>query len=72
MIEKAVEAWRSTPSGMGHDVFFRLGAALQRAGLDEAEIKAKLYEEAAYAHSPKERRGEIKGILRSLKKRGRL
>jgi hypothetical protein len=57
---------------MGHDAFFRLGAALHRAGLDEGEIRAKLYEEAAFGSSPRDRKGEIKGILRSLRKRGSL
>ena len=71
MVEQAVQAWRLTPRGMGHDAFFRLGAALQRAGLNEIEIRAKLYEEAAFGSSPSDRKGEIKGILRSLRKRGR-
>jgi len=70
MIEKAIQEWRSTPPKMGHDAFFRLGAALQRAGLDEIEIKARLQEEASNAHSPRERRGEIRGILKSLRRRG--
>jgi hypothetical protein len=72
MIDTAVQEWRSTPPGMGHDGFFRLGAALQRAGLDEVEIKRKLHEEAAYGTSPDERRKEIKDILRSLRRRGTL
>lgn len=71
-IDEAVERWRSTPAGMGHDGFFALGAALHRAGLDEAEIRAKLYEEAAFAHSPRERRDEIRDILKSLRRRGTL
>jgi hypothetical protein len=72
MIEKAVENWRSTPRGDGHSAFFRLGAALQRAGLDEEAIRRTLHDEAIHARSPKERRAEIKDILRSLQKRGSL
>jgi hypothetical protein len=69
-VAKAVEAWRSTSSGMGHTAFFKLGAALRGAGLDEFEIRAKLYEEASYARSPKERRGEIKGIVKKVSRSG--
>ncbi len=69
-VEKAVADWRSTPTGMGHAAFFRLGAALRGAGLDECEIRAKLHEEVIYANSPKERRNEIKGILKKLRYSG--
>jgi hypothetical protein len=47
-----------------------LGADLKRAGLDEAEVKAALFEQATYARSPRERRSEIKGILKSLRRSG--
>jgi hypothetical protein len=69
-VAKAVADWRSTPAGMGHDAFFRLGRALTNAGLDECEIRAKLYEEVSFATSPKERRNEIKGILKKLRYSG--
>jgi hypothetical protein len=69
-IEKAVDEWRSTYLGNGHDAFFRLGVALQQAGLDEMEIRAKLREEATYAKSPGDRRKEIKGIIKSLGRYG--
>jgi hypothetical protein len=55
---------------MGHAAFFILGAALRGAGLDETEIRTKLYEEAFYAHSPKERRSEIKGIIQKVLRSG--
>jgi hypothetical protein len=55
---------------MGHSGFFKLGAALRRAGLDEFEIRMKLQEEALYANSPKKRRSEINGILKSLRRSG--
>jgi hypothetical protein len=69
-VARAVEDWRLTPAGMGHAAFFKLGAALRGAGLDEFEIRAKLHEEAIYANSPKERRNEIKGILKKLRYSG--
>lgn len=72
IMAKAIENWRSASRGDGHAAFFRLGAALQRAGLDEGDIRRTLHAEAAHAYSPKERRGEIKGIIRSLRKRGTL
>lgn len=69
-VEKAIEDWRFTTRGSGHTSFFKLAAALQRAGVDEAEIRSTLHTEAAHARSPHERRAEINGILRSLRSRG--
>lgn len=71
-ISAAIERWRETAPipGTGHAGFFTLAAALHRAGLHEADIRSKLYDEAGFAHSPRERRGEIKGILTSLRRRG--
>ncbi|WP_460452592.1 hypothetical protein [Alsobacter sp. SYSU BS001988] len=71
-VSKAVETWRSTPPGMGHVGFFKLGAAFKAAGLDDGEIRVRLHQEAVYAHSPAERRREIKEIMKSLSRRGRL
>jgi hypothetical protein len=71
-VEKAVQDWRFTPRGSGHTGFFKLAAALHRAGVDEGEIRSTLHTEAAYAHSPGERRAEINGIIRSLRARGTL
>ena len=71
-IVAAVERWRQTAnvSGTGHAEFFRLAAALHRAGLDEYEIRIRLQQEAGCSRSSRERRGEIKGILTSLRRRG--
>jgi hypothetical protein len=71
-VNAAIERWRETAPipGTGHTGFFALAAALQRAGLNDADIRSKLYDEAGYAHSARERRGEIKGILTSLRRRG--
>jgi hypothetical protein len=73
-VEAAVAAWQADAylPGHIHSAFFRLGAALKRAGLDESEIRAKLCEQAVYARSPRERRGEITGILKSLRRFGSL
>ena len=69
-ITKAIEDWRHTPRGQGHNGFFRLGAALQRAGVDEDEIEQTLRAEAPSGASGRERRSEIKDILCRLGRRG--
>ncbi|WP_306222536.1 DEAD/DEAH box helicase family protein [Bosea beijingensis] len=69
-VGRAIEAWRSTPSGMGHHNFFVLGAALWRAGLEPHEVKAKLQHEVMFSTSPRERRGEIGGIIKKLERSG--
>lgn len=71
-IEKAVQEWRGASRGEGHGAFFRLGAALHRAGLAEHEIADKMYVEATFAYSSRERRAEIKGIIKSLRRSGTL
>ena len=70
MVAKAVEQWRSTPPGKGHDGFFVLAGALYRAGLELFEVKMELQQEAAYARPPKERRREIDDIIKKFGKRG--
>jgi hypothetical protein len=74
MIDKAIDDWRTfgVQRGAGHTGFFKLACALQQAGLDEYGINNTLYEEAGFANSPRERRAEIKGILKSLNRRGTL
>lgn len=69
-VARAIEAWRPTPSGMGHHNFFLLGAALYRAGLDLHEVRAKLHEEVMFAHSPGKRRREIDSIVKKLGRSG--
>jgi hypothetical protein len=69
-ITKAIEDWRLTPRGQGHNGFFRLGAALQRAGVDEDEIEQTLRAEAPSGASGRKRRSEIKDILCTLDRRG--
>ena len=72
MVAKAEEDWRMTPKGHGHNGFFKLACALQRAGLEEWEIRAKLNENAGSGRSSSDRRKEVSGIMRSLKKVGRI
>jgi hypothetical protein len=72
MIDQALDAWRWTPPGEGNKGFFRLGLALRNAGLTDSEIANELHSALAFARSPDDRRREIKGIICSLKKRGRL
>jgi hypothetical protein len=67
--EAAIAAWRSAPKGEGNRAFFTLGSTLARLGLSHTEIRAILWQEAAYAHSPVERRQQIKSILRKLDQR---
>ncbi|MDX3806345.1 DEAD/DEAH box helicase family protein [Bosea thiooxidans] len=69
-VVRAIEAWRSTPSGMGHRNFFVLGAALWRAGLEPHEVRLKLQEEVMFSTSPRERRSEISGIIKKLERSG--
>lgn len=69
-VARAIEAWRSTPSGSGHHALFCLGAALWRAGLAPHEVRLKLQEEVMFAISPWERRGEISGIIKKLERSG--
>ncbi len=69
-VMRAIETWRSTPSGMGHRNFFVLGAALWRAGLEPHEVRLKLQEEVMFSTSPRERRSEISGIIKKLERSG--
>ncbi len=64
----AISEWRSLPAGMGNNGFYRLACKLKTAGLNDFEIRQILEQEAAYGHSPAERRGQIKGIMSSLRK----
>lgn len=72
LVEKVVQDWRMTPRGLGYTAFFRLGAALNWAGLDLCETQAKLWQEATYGYACRKRQYEIKYILESLGRRGTL
>jgi hypothetical protein len=72
IIETATNEWRLTPRGDGHAAFFRLARALHWAGLTDAELTQKLREEAAYAHSPADRRAEIRELVKKLGRSGQI
>ena len=52
--------------GQGHRAFYRLALRLRGAGLDLSEMRHVLEEEARWARSPADRRGEIAGIIRKF------
>lgn len=65
--DAALETWRTAPKGDGNRAFFVLGSTLVRLGLSRSEVEVTLWQEASHAHSPKERRAEIKSMLRKLR-----
>jgi len=72
IIEDAEREWRRTPHGHGHEAFFRLALALHRAGLTDPDLTHRLREEAEYARSPRDRKAEIKGIVKKLDQSGKI
>ena len=58
------ELWTSK----GHDMFFILARSLKLAGMDYPEIEMKLRSEADYAYTPDERKAEIPGLIRDIRK----
>jgi hypothetical protein len=65
-IERAIDEWRSCPSGKGSEGFFKLGMALKRAGLEKYEMETTLRSEAGYGRSPAERRAQVASIMRKV------
>ena len=65
--QDAVNEWRSTPRGTGHDAFNRLAWQLRATGMDDFEVRRTLEREAAYGRSQAERRAEIPGIMAGLR-----
>jgi len=63
----AIEKWRSTTAKGGNDAFLRLAHDLNRIGMSLADIDATLWQEAGEGRHPKERRAQIKYIMRSLR-----
>ncbi|MFZ4699117.1 MAG: hypothetical protein ACOYMG_03620, partial [Candidatus Methylumidiphilus sp.] len=66
---KVVEArrmWRNAFEHTGHDEFWNLALRLKRAGLEHGDIEDILNQEAQYGRSPKDRRAEIKSIMKRL------
>lgn len=67
----AIRDWTvaNQQAGEGHRAFYRLALRLVRAGLTHSEIRDILHEEARWARSPAERRGEIARIIRKFQQR---
>jgi hypothetical protein len=68
--DEALSVWRTAPRGTGNEAFFTLAATLARTGMPLKDVETTLSHEAVYAHSKTDRRKEIKGIIKTLKKRG--
>lgn len=67
-IDAAITNWRNSSKGEGHRAFFTLGARLKAARMNMLDIEQTLRAEAMNAHNPKERIGEIKEVMKSLRK----
>jgi hypothetical protein len=65
--EVAIQKWRLAPAETGHAAFFQLGVDLSGAGLSMADIDATLRQEAGHARHPKQRRDQIKSVMRTLR-----
>ncbi len=61
-------ARRDAP-GNGNYGFYRLGLGLLYAGMDDHEIQSLLAEQAEYAHTPTDRRRNIRHVMASLRRR---
>jgi hypothetical protein len=68
IIDNATEEWRRSRlhEGEGNDRFWTYAVKLRTGGMSLNQIEAKLYEEAQYAKHPKERRAQIRSIMKSL------
>jgi hypothetical protein len=68
--DAAINGWRSVGQGSGESnrAFYRLAVGLKRAGLNDADLRATLHDEAIYARYPADRRRDIPRIVRGLRK----
>ena len=64
--QAAIERWRTAPPKTGNAAFFQLGIDLRRTGMTLPEIETVLRQEAEQRSSRKERRRQIKSVMRSL------
>jgi hypothetical protein len=67
-VQAAINNWRSSPKGSGNENFFQFALELRKAGMNKAQIEKMLQSEAAFAHSPNERKAQIPSIIKSLQK----
>ena len=67
-LQAAITSWRRSPKGSGNDDFFQFALELRKAGMNKAQIENMLQSEAAFGHSPNERKAQISSIINSLGK----
>jgi hypothetical protein len=68
LVQRAISEWRAALPKHGNREFFYLALRLRRAGLSDYEIETMLKTEAAFGRSPKERKGQVKSIMTSLRR----
>ncbi|MBC8732433.1 DEAD/DEAH box helicase family protein [Paraburkholderia sp. UCT2] len=65
IIERAEARWQQCTAGEGHHEWFVLAYSYFRVGLDFIEVETRMRNQLQYAHSPAERRNELKGVVKS-------
>jgi hypothetical protein len=70
--DAAIAEWRSNGvlPGRGRVGLYKLALRLARSGMDVGELRELLWFEAGLANSPGDRRAEIEGILRAVRRKG--
>jgi hypothetical protein len=70
--DAAIAEWRSNGvlPGRGRVGLYKLALRLARSGMDVGELRELLWSEAGLANSPGDRRAEIEGILRAVRRKG--
>ena len=68
-VQLSIEYWQQhgCAKGSGRTQFWFLSKRLAEAGCDDGEMRGILYEQAAYATNPVERRSEIEGLLKDAR-----
>jgi hypothetical protein len=69
LVQTAIQDWRATPKGHGHESFFILGRKLRNAGMDFGQIAGTLDAEARHGRSPFDRKAQVPGIIETPAKR---
>jgi len=63
-IDQAIKDWRNTGVGDGFNAFAKLFGKLKRLGMSKYELEQILIQESQYGHSPKDRREEVKSLMK--------
>mgnify|MGYP001408469153 CR=1 FL=1 len=66
--DRAIQRFRSSPDGTGHNASVRLALDLNKAGMTNAEVRQEMYAQAATSRNPKERTKEVRGIIKWAKR----